>query len=100
MSALRLATLSAMPLTILLGAVALPQTPGRQSSPMPIITDTPQYCLQLLDRIGQLIHARPQPPQDVANLSQEGQRMCDEGQTRGGIMRLRRALLLLQDSDK
>jgi len=35
------------------------------------------------------------PPQEVTFLSSEGQRMCDQGQTRGGILRLRRALMLM-----
>ncbi len=39
--------------------------------------------------------AEAPPPQEVMVLSSEGQRMCDQGLTRGGILRLRRALVLL-----
>ena len=40
-------------------------------------------------------HRGAPPPQEVTFLSSEGQRMCDQGQTRGGILRLRRALVLM-----
>lgn len=67
-----------------------------QPAPQQITTDTPQYCLVLLDRVSDLVRtlAAP-PPQEVTSLSTDGQRMCEQGQTRGGIMRLREALVLL-----
>ena len=64
--------------------------------PPQVTTDTPQYCLQLLDQVSEEVRVSAHPPQEVSNLSTEGQRMCDQGQTRGGIMRLRRALVLLR----
>jgi hypothetical protein len=68
---------------------------GQQRAQL-ITSDTPEYCLQLLDRVSELVRvAEAPPPQEVTSLSSEGQRMCDQGQTRGGIMRLRRALLLM-----
>ncbi len=39
----------------------------------------------------------PAAPPEVTSLSTEGQRMCGQGQTRSGIMRLRRALVLLKE---
>jgi len=67
-----------------------------QPPPQRIITDTPEYCLQLLDRVSEMVRvASIPPPEEVSLLSSEGQRMCDQGQTRGGIVRLRRALMLL-----
>jgi hypothetical protein len=39
------------------------------------------------------------PPADVERLSGEGERLCDAGQTRGGILRLRRAWLLITHPD-
>ena len=69
-----------------------------QASPERITTDTPQYCLRLLDRVSEAMHSlTAPPPEDVTSLSTEGQRMCNQGQTRGGILRLRRALVLLRD---
>ena len=80
--------------------VALSSVPG-QPVPQQVTTDTPQYCLVLLDRVSNLVRdlAAP-PPQEVTNLSAAGQQMCDQGQTRGGIMRLREALVLLQGRQK
>ena len=67
-----------------------------QSPPQRVTSDTPEYCLQLLDRVSEMVRvANAPPPEEVSLLSGEGQRMCDQGQTRGGIARLRRSLMLL-----
>jgi len=69
-------------------------------APLEVTTDTPGYCLHLQERIYALIvGATTPPPREATDLTQEGQRMCKHGQTRGGIMRLRRALLLIQHDD-
>jgi hypothetical protein len=81
-----------------LGLMAMPMPGVSQSTPAEVTTDTPQYCLTLLDRVSELVRASIHPPDEVTSLSAEGQRMCDQGQTRGGIMRLRRALVLLRQS--
>ncbi len=95
-SLLRSSSMVALLLGLAAGAVLLvPPVVGR-SEPALVTTDTPQYCLQLLDRVSELVRVVPSPPPEVTNLSTEGQRMCGEGQTRGGIMRLRRALVLLK----
>jgi hypothetical protein len=86
----------AAPLSIGFGLAVMPSPVAGQSMPAQVTTDTPQYCLQLLDRVSELVRIKEDPPQEVTNLSSEGQRMCDQGQTRGGIMRLRRALVLLR----
>lgn len=91
-------------LLITLGAgLMLSAAPGNaqlqlaQSSPMEITTDTPAYCLQLLDRVSDLVRLATLPvPRDVTDLTTQGQRMCAHGKTRGGIMRLRSALLLME----
>ena len=70
---------------------------GDESLPAVVTTDTPEYCQKLFDRISQAIRATTAPPPvEVASLSTEGERMCNDGLTRGGILRLRRALLLLE----
>jgi len=56
-----------------------------------LTTDTLQYC-NLLAR--QITERRTLQP-DVQRLLSEGREMCDHGEIRGGIRRLRRALLLL-----
>lgn len=71
-----------------------------QSQPQQVISDTPEYCLKLLDRVSEQVRiASAPPPQAVTALSSEGQRMCDQGQTKGGILRLRRALMLMMHPD-
>jgi hypothetical protein len=83
--------------TSLAAAAALSASPvSGQTTPLLVTTDTPQYCLHLLDEVSQLMRDAPSPPPEVTNLSTEGQRMCGQGQTRGGILRLRRALVLLK----
>ncbi|HVY17018.1 MAG TPA: hypothetical protein VHB27_17480 [Rhodopila sp.] len=71
-----------------------------QQPPMEVTTDTPEYCRQLADRVRDLVEVAPaKPPREVDDLSAEGQKMCDHGQTRGGILRLRQALLLMMKHD-
>src|ERR1700728_4174195 len=70
---------------------------GGDGVPVVVTTDSPEYCQKLSDRISQAIHAATAPPPvEVASLSTEGERMCNDGLTRGGILRLRRALLILE----
>jgi hypothetical protein len=90
-----LIALGAVP-TISVGPVAA-QIERIQGSPMPITTDTPEYCLYLLDRVSDLVRLTIAPvPREVTDLTTEGQRMCAHGQTRGGIMRLRSALMMME----
>jgi hypothetical protein len=67
----------------------------------PIVTsDTPEYCGVLMDRITGITRATAEPPPtEAAALSEEGERMCVHGQTRGGILRLRRALEIMLHGD-
>ncbi len=67
----------------------------------PIVTsDTPEYCGVLMDRITGITRATAMPPPtEAAVLSEEGERMCVHGQTRGGILRLRRALEIMRHGD-
>ncbi len=92
----RFYALVAVPLSIGLGLAVMPSQVVGQAAPAQVTTDTPQYCLQLLDEVSELVRIKANPPEEVSNLSTEGQRMCVQGQTRGGIMRLRRALVLLR----
>jgi hypothetical protein len=67
----------------------------------PIVTsDSPEYCGVLMDRISGITRTTAMPPPtEAAVLSEEGQRMCIHGQTRGGILRLRRALEILRHGE-
>ncbi len=74
--------------------------PAPAQPPMEVTSDTTAYCLHLADRVHSLTQlAVVPPPRDVAVLSSEGRRMCENGQTRPGIMRLRQALMLLSHDD-
>jgi len=94
----RLYALVAVPLAIGLGVEVMPRPVSGQTAPQQVTTDTPEYCLQLLDRISELARITVNPPQEATSLSAEGQRMCNQGKTRGGILRLRRALVLLRQT--
>lgn len=71
-----------------------------QQVPMEVTSDTPEYCQKLVDRVHDLEEVAPgKPPREVADLSVEGQKMCQKGQTRGGILRLRQAILMMKHED-
>ena len=68
-----------------------------QTAPMRVTTDTAEYCRQLDDRLSRTLSAtsrRPSP--EVEELANDGRRMCDQGEIRAGILRLRQALRLQQ----
>jgi hypothetical protein len=69
-------------------------------SPMEITSDTREYCLHLLDRVSDLVRLSATPvPSEVTTLSAEGERLCDHGQPKPGILRLRRALMIMEHDD-
>jgi hypothetical protein len=71
-----------------------------QANPMVVTSDTPEYCLQLLDRVSEMVRLAAAPvPREVTDLTTEGHRMCAHGQTRSGIMRLRSALMIMEKGD-
>lgn len=75
------------------------QTVSSQA-PMELTTDTAAYCRYLADRLHSSMQAEPAPPShQVADLFAEGQHMCEIGQTRPGILRLRLGLMLITHKD-
>ena len=58
-----------------------------------VTTDSAEYC----DRLRLKLAAYANPPRIVQELRAEGEQMCREGRIRGGIARLRRALLTMRD---
>jgi hypothetical protein len=69
-----------------------------QPAPMPLLTDTAQYCAQLSVEVEAERKALISPaPPEVEQLAQEGRRLCALGEIRGGIVRLRRAIVLLHE---
>ncbi|HEX2942937.1 MAG TPA: hypothetical protein VHO91_17935 [Rhodopila sp.] len=69
-------------------------------APVEVTSDTREYCQHLLDRISDMVRlsAAPIPP-EVTTLSTEGERLCDHGQPKGGILRLRRALMIMEQGN-
>ena len=59
-------------------------------SPMPVTTDTPGYCLSLARRMEDSGNLSPQ----IRVLWEEGRAMCQHGHIRGGLARLRRAMMI------
>jgi len=74
------------PLLALSGATA-----RAEPEPVIILTDTLEYCEQLQHRTQQWPVMSP----EVKYLVHEGHQMCDHGEIRLGINRLRRALRIL-----
>ncbi len=83
---------------LLVGLFAPP--PARpQPPPMQLLTDTPHYCAELLDEVEAAQQALVEPaPPAVERLTDEGRQLCLLGEVRGGVTRLRRAMVLLHKS--
>jgi hypothetical protein len=70
--------------------------PPAPTVPMRVTTDTPEYCDRLADRVAEAEHSQPKAPPQAEELAAEGHHMCAIGLIRGGLARLRRALVMLQ----
>lgn len=84
--------------------VALAVMIPRSAPPPPIVvtTDTELFCHQLSGKLRDLMRLAPRPPEaEIVSLGDEGRHLCDIGQVRGGIQRLRRGLtLMMHDLDE
>lgn len=61
------------------------------------ITDTPGFCATLADDFSRQVARRDAPvPLTAVSLSEEGRKLCAEGQVRAGVNLLRRAMRLLE----
>ena len=78
---------SLLPLLLLAASPCLADEPS-----FALTSDTQAYCTQLARQVGD----RHSANLDIQRLLAEGREMCDRGQIRGGIRRLRRALILLR----
>jgi len=67
-----------------------------QSEPVQVITHTRAYCSQLSARAAELQRHTDAPSEEAQQVAAEGDRLCAQGQIRPGIMRLRRAIMLLR----
>ena len=78
----------------LLGAAVLTLMAGRAAAqePMTVTTDTVEYCIALADRMG----SEGGMPPHARVLWRNGRAMCEQGHVRDGLVRLRRAMLMLR----
>lgn len=61
------------------------------------ITDTPGFCATLADDFSREVARREVPvPLTAVSLSEEGRKLCADGQVRAGVNLLRRAMRLLE----
>jgi len=66
-------------------------------APQQVLTDTADYCAELELQVDQaMTHAATAPTQEVRTLYDDGETMCRNGEIKGGIVRLRRALVALR----
>jgi hypothetical protein len=87
---------------LLLAMVALPYSfpLHAQEAPEVVLSDSPAFCVHLQETLSAIAAERQAPlPPDVERLSDEGVRLCAEGSTRAGILRLRRAMVLISRDD-
>ncbi len=66
-----------------------------ESTPETVTSDTLTYCRHLALQLDQLKSASSNPPQSVNDLYVAGKDMCESGSIRGGILRLRSAIVML-----
>jgi len=64
---------------------------AQPAQPVMVISDTYEYCM----RLQRMIQQAPGRPKDVNLLLIEGHRMCEHGEIRRGVLRLRTALWTL-----
>jgi hypothetical protein len=90
--------IAGLPAWLALAAAAHAQTAGSEAPPTRVTSDSPEFCALLSDMLRQNVRALPfgPVPDEVRMLGREGRRMCREGHIRPGILRIRRALLILR----
>ena len=89
-----------IPLASCVVALSAAAQPAPPSAPEQVMTDTAEYCSHLQERLDDMARdSKSPPPAEVRSLTQEGHRLCEDGQTRSGIFHLRRAFILMHPSE-
>jgi hypothetical protein len=90
--------MAGLPVWLALAATARAQPAITEMPPTRVTSDSPEFCAQLSDMLRQDVrtHQLAPVPEEVIMLGREGRRMCREGHIRPGIMRIRRALMILR----
>ena len=81
-----------VPAALMITAPPLGTVLGEEPPAAVIITDTVDYC----DHLQRMIGDRAAHAGEAHRLFVEGRRMCDHGDVRSGIARLRQALILVR----
>ncbi len=66
--------------------------PAAAQDPMTVTTDTAEYCIGLADRIA----AVGEMPPHARVLWRSGRAMCEHGHVRDGLVRIRRAMMMVR----
>ena len=92
----RLALLAGAAVLAPLGMAGVVMAQPLDRGPPPhLTTPTADYCAHLNREVGRQQGNAAQQP-SARSLAEEGARMCDRGQYRGGVVRLRRALMMMR----
>ncbi len=67
-----------------------------KGAPLRVLTHTLEHCRELAHRAAALRAQAAAPNAEANLLASEGERLCTHGQLRPGIIRLRRAVMLLR----
>ncbi len=81
-----------------LAATGRAQPAISEMPPTRVTSDSPEFCAQLAAMLRQDVrtHQLAPVPDEVLMLGREGRKMCREGHIRPGILRIRRALVMLR----
>ena len=82
-----------LPVTVLLAAGLC--FPAAADEPVSVTTDTAGYCLMLANRL----ERDGDMPALARALWLQGRSMCEHGQVRSGLARLRRAIMIVRGGD-
>lgn len=79
-----------MPFRVALSVALVAPLLVANGEPVPrITTDSREYCSELADRLARLPGAGGEP---ARSLGEDGIRLCEQGQPRAGVAKLRRAI--------
>ena len=76
-------------------SLGIPPPPGYGPT-MRVMSDTPEFCAQLLRHFARVRELQRYVPEDSVALADEGRQLCATGRIRAGIARLRLAFYGLQ----
>ena len=70
--------------------------PAPEAPPPKMTTHSAEYCAHLVAEFARAQRTRGPAPAEARGLADDGMRLCDRGQYRAGVARLRRALHMVR----